>query len=225
MVATELRGLWFSTRPVLQGHTGWLRGLFPHCYPQTSQAAETCALWASTCLQPQAAAAAAAVTAAQEATTGSSDAEGTGEQQQEEADARAAPLVQWGDCATVVNRALQPPLSHKQLDKAIYGDIWADLWYGPSANHYQAALANTKKVAAHQWEKGMQLTKGTEAYERAMGNDWADHEAKLAREVCHPSWVQADVRQLRLQIEDARATLELAGEALKRWPRVGQLER
>ena len=66
--------------------------------------------------------------------------------------------------------------------------FWADLWYGPDAIHHRQALPATKKVATHQMDKGIWAAPGSEAHRLAVGNDWADSEAKLARRAEHPNW-------------------------------------
>ena len=111
------------------------------------------------------------------------------------------------------------------MAKAMYADIWEDLFFGPRAQHSREAMKATGKVAAHQFEKGIAPAKGTQAHDHALGNDWADTEAKAARQAEHPGWAPADMAVMHLQVADARATLELAMVALKRWPRTGQLEK
>ena len=100
-------------------------------------------------------------------------------------------ILQWGDCATVVNRALAPPLTSRQMDRAMYADIWQDMWHGRHAGGKARALAATRKVAAHQLDTGRQPTPGTLEHYRALGNDWADSEAKAARGL-HPSWARRE---------------------------------
>ena len=134
-------------------------------------------------------------------------------------------LLQWGDCANVVQRALGCPLLRPALSRIMYGDVWDDLWYGPSATSHKAPLAATRKVAAHQFEKGILAQAGTIEHFHAVGNDWADAEANAARQQLHPRWAQAEIKELDHHLQDARATLLLAMEALPRWPRIGRLER
>ena len=86
-------------------------------------------------------------------TQGSSQAMGT--------ELATPPLRQWGDCANVVNRARQSPMPQAKLGKTMYGDIWADLWYGPHAHHHRQNLLATHKVAAHQLDKGVAMAPGS----------------------------------------------------------------
>ena len=80
-------------------------------------------------------------------------------------------------------------------------------------------------MAAHQLDKGLVAAPGSAEAHLASGNDWADTEAKAARRADHPSWSRAQETELERHLQGAKVTLEVAMVALKRWPRVGQLER
>ena len=216
-------------RPGDQAPNRTVKGVVPHCYPQSAQAAETCALWASTILQARPPATTQQHSA--DSHSNSADTAASSHSNRNTSGSHSSssdphsPLLQWGDCANVVQRALGCPLPRPALSKIMYGDVWDDLWYGPAAAHSQAPLAATRKVAAHQKEKGILAKEGTIEHFHAVGNDWADAEANAARRQLHPGWARAEVRELEQHFHDAKATLLLAMEALPRWPRIGQLER
>ena len=86
-------------------------------------------------------------------------------------------------------------------------------------------LQAKRKVAAHQLDKDNQLVPGTAEHDQALGNDWADQEAKMAVVQGHPGWSPAETAVMHLQVADAKATIELAMQALKRWPQIGKLEK
>ena len=117
-------------RPGDQAPTRTVKGVVPHCYPQSAQAAETCALWASTILQARPP----ATTQQHSADSHSNSADtaasshinrNTSGSHISSSDPHS-PLLQWGDCANVVQRALREPLLRPSLGGIMYGDIRKD---------------------------------------------------------------------------------------------------